>query len=84
MFAKVNPDTHMRLSQGTDYDHVVFYAMTQLSMKAGMRVSGRQTQTTIKIKMTSATELKKSETRLKKHFRVMMIYSPRKNNLNSY
>ena len=27
----------MRLSQGIDYDHVVFYAMTQLSMKAGMR-----------------------------------------------
>ena len=30
----------MRLSQGTYYDHVVFYAMTQLYMKAGMRQWG--------------------------------------------
>ena len=37
MFATVHPDTHMRLLQGIDYDHVVFYAMTQLSMKAGMQ-----------------------------------------------
>ena len=37
MFATVHPDTHMRLLQGIDYDHVVFYAMIQLSMKAGMQ-----------------------------------------------
>ena len=37
MFATVHPDTHMRLLQGIDYDHVVFYAITQLSMKAGIR-----------------------------------------------
>ena len=37
MFATVHPDTHIRLSQGIDYDHVIFYAMTHLSMKAGMR-----------------------------------------------
>ena len=30
----------MRLSQGIDYDHVVFYATTQLSTKAGMRKWG--------------------------------------------
>ena len=40
MFATVQQDTHMRLSQGIDYDHVVFYAMTQLSMKVGMRQWG--------------------------------------------
>ena len=40
MFETVHPDTHMRLSQGIDYDHVVFYAMTQLSMKVGMRQWG--------------------------------------------
>ena len=33
----------MRLSQGIDYDHAVFYAMTQLSMKAGMRQWGEPT-----------------------------------------
>ena len=37
MFATVHPDTHMRLLQGIYYNHVVFYAITQLSMKAGMR-----------------------------------------------
>ena len=37
MFATVHPDTHMRLLQGIDYNNVVFYAMKQLSMKAGMR-----------------------------------------------
>ena len=36
-FATLYPDTHMCLSQGIDYDHFVFYAMTQISMKAGMR-----------------------------------------------
>ena len=30
----------MRLSQGIYYDHVVFYAMTQLSMKAVMQQWG--------------------------------------------
>ena len=40
MFETVHPDTHMRLSQGIDYDHVVFYAMTQVSMKVGMRQWG--------------------------------------------
>ena len=28
MFVTVHRDTHMRLSQGIDYDHVVFYTMT--------------------------------------------------------
>ena len=36
MFATVHLDTHMRLSQGIDYDHVMFYDMTQLSTKAGI------------------------------------------------
>ena len=40
MFATVHPDTHIRLSQGTYYDHVMFYDMTQLSMKSGMRQWG--------------------------------------------
>ena len=40
MFATVHPDMHMRLLQGIEYNHVVFYAMTQLSMKAGMRKWG--------------------------------------------
>ena len=40
MFATVHPDMHMVLLQGIDYGHVVFYAMTQLSMKAGMRQWG--------------------------------------------
>ena len=31
----------MRLSQGIDYDHVVFYAMTQICMKAGMQRWGK-------------------------------------------
>ena len=30
----------MRPSQGIDYDHVVFYSMTQISMKAGMQQWG--------------------------------------------
>ena len=30
----------MCLLQGIDYDHIVFYATTQLSMKAGMRQWG--------------------------------------------
>ena len=37
MFTTVHPDTHMRLLQGICYNHSVFYAMTQLSMKAGIR-----------------------------------------------
>ena len=37
IFATVHPDTHMRLLKSIDYDYVVFYATTQLSMKAGMR-----------------------------------------------
>ena len=40
MFATVHPDTHMHLLNGIDYDHVVFYAMKQLSMKLGMRQWG--------------------------------------------
>ena len=40
MFATVHPDTHMRLSQGIDYEHFVFYAIKQISMKAGMRQWG--------------------------------------------
>ena len=40
MFATVHPDTHMRLLQGIDYDHAVFYAMTQLSTKAGIQKWG--------------------------------------------
>ena len=33
----MNLDRHIHLLQGIDYDHVLFYAMTQLSMKVGMR-----------------------------------------------
>ena len=44
----------------------------------------RKPQTTIIMNMTSTTEPKKSATQLKKHSRAMMIYSPRKKNLNRY
>ena len=37
MFATVHPDMHMHLLQGIDYDHVMFYAMTQISVKVEMR-----------------------------------------------
>ena len=33
----INPNTHMQLSLGPSWDHVVHYAMTQLSMKAGLK-----------------------------------------------
>ena len=44
----------------------------------------QETPTTIKTNMTSTTEPKKSETRLKMHLRAMIIHSPRIKNLNSY
>ena len=33
----IHPDTHMQLNLGPSWDHVVYYAMTQLSMKAGLK-----------------------------------------------
>ena len=33
----IHPDTHMKLNIGPSWDHVVHYAMTQLSMKAGLK-----------------------------------------------
>ena len=41
-------------------------------------------QMTIKMNVTSTKEPKKLATRLKIHSRAMMIYIPRKKNLNSY
>ena len=35
---KIHPDSHMSLNQGQAWDHVVHYKMTQLSMKAGLKV----------------------------------------------
>ena len=34
----IHPDTHMSLNQGQALDHVVHYTMTQLSMKAGLKI----------------------------------------------
>jgi hypothetical protein len=39
--ATIHPDTHMRLSQGPDYDHVIFMTMTQVSMKEGEKRWGK-------------------------------------------
>ena len=36
----IQPDTHMQLNLGPSWDHVVHYAMTQLSMKAGLKIWG--------------------------------------------
>ena len=36
----INPDTHMQLNIGPSWDHVVHDAMTQLSMKAGLKICG--------------------------------------------
>ena len=33
----IHPDTHMQLNLGPSRDHVVHYAMAQLSMKAGLK-----------------------------------------------
>ena len=33
----IHPDTHMQMNLGPSWDHVVHYAMTQLSMKAGLK-----------------------------------------------
>ena len=33
----IHPDTHMKLNLGPSWDHVVHYAMTHLSMKAGLK-----------------------------------------------
>ena len=34
----IQPDTHMSLNEGKAWDHVVHYTMTQLSMKAGLKI----------------------------------------------
>ena len=36
----IHPGTHMQLNLGPSWDHVVHYAMTQLSMKAGLKIWG--------------------------------------------
>ena len=36
----IHPDTNMQLNLGPSWDHVVHYAMTQLSMKAGLKRRG--------------------------------------------
>ena len=36
----IHPDTHMQLNLGPSWDHVVHYAMTQLSIKAGLKIWG--------------------------------------------
>ena len=36
----IHPDTHMSLNEGQAWDHVVHYTMTQLSMKAGLKIWG--------------------------------------------
>ena len=33
----IHPGTNMKLNLGPSWDHVVHYAMTQLSMKAGLK-----------------------------------------------
>ena len=33
----IHPDTHMQLNLGPYWDHVVHYAMTQISMKSGLK-----------------------------------------------
>ena len=34
----IHPDTHMQLNLGPYWDHVVHYTMTQISMKAGLKI----------------------------------------------
>ena len=36
----VHPYTHMISNQGTDFDHVMHYATTQISMKSVMEIFG--------------------------------------------
>ena len=36
----IHPDTHMSLNEGQAWDHVVHYTMTQLLMKAGIKIWG--------------------------------------------
>ena len=38
----IHPDTHMGLNEGQAWDHVVHYKMTQLSMKAGLKIWGNK------------------------------------------
>ena len=38
----IHPDTHMQLNSGPSWEHVVHYAMTQLSMKAGLKRWGKK------------------------------------------
>ena len=39
-FPYVNPYNHTIPNQGPDWDHVIHYDMTQLSMKVGMEIFG--------------------------------------------
>ena len=36
----IHPDTHTKLNLGPSWDHVVHYAMTQLSTKTGLKIWG--------------------------------------------
>ena len=36
----IYPDTHMSLNEGSAWDHVVHYSMTQLSIKSGLKRRG--------------------------------------------
>ena len=38
----IHPDTHMKLNLGPSWDHIVHYAMTQLSMKAELKRWGKK------------------------------------------
>ena len=39
-FPYVHPDIHMISNQGPDWDHVINYAMNQISMKSVMKIFG--------------------------------------------
>ena len=39
-FTYVHPDTHIRSNQGTDWEHIIHYAMNQLYMKAVTKIFG--------------------------------------------
>ena len=34
----IHPDTHMQLNLGPSWDHIVHYAITQLSIKSGLKI----------------------------------------------
>ena len=36
----IHPYTHMQLNLGPSWDHLVHYAMIQISMKAGLKIWG--------------------------------------------